>query len=415
MSNTDILDRPDPRAALDAFSRSDERSNAVATTAPPFSAPAERIVGAQAVAVHRDETRVLGKLKALAAAAGGEWFYRFPVKNNREGRTDWVEGPSIKLANDLAREFGNCGVDTRVQDLGDAWLIYARFTDYETGFDMVRPFQQRKSQRSMKGDNDRALDIALQIGVSKAIRNVVVNALQTYADYAFEEARNSLVNRIGAELPKYREATARRLADHVDIKRVEAVIGRSAGEWLAPDVARVIAMMKAVTDGMASLDETFPPLAAATAGDKAAPEEKGKASVDQFAAGDEGEKQGAKPKAKKSESAKAAVTAPQAADADEAGAPGSIGEPPPNETVDEDTRQEPQQPLAPVMKTAGQYMGWVRSRIAEADDADGLEAWFRSDEQKQLRSKIGVMSDEVSELAAEVKTKAAMLRQAAED
>jgi hypothetical protein len=38
------------------------------------------------------------------------------------------------------------------------------------------------------------------------------------------------------------------------------VVGRPAAEWLAPDIARVIAMMAAVVDGMAALDETFPPL-----------------------------------------------------------------------------------------------------------------------------------------------------------
>ena len=57
--------------------------------------------------------------------------------------------------------------------MGDAWIIYARLMDLETGFAMTRPFQQRKGQKAMKTDDARALDIALQIGVSKAIRNVV--------------------------------------------------------------------------------------------------------------------------------------------------------------------------------------------------------------------------------------------------
>ena len=77
--------------------------------------------------------------------------------------------------------------------MGDAWIIYARLMDLETGFAMTRPFQQRKGQKAMKTDDARALDIALQIGVSKAIRNVVCNGLQTFADFAFEEARDALV------------------------------------------------------------------------------------------------------------------------------------------------------------------------------------------------------------------------------
>jgi len=133
-------------------------------------------------------------------------------------------------------------------------------------FSLTRPFQQRKSQRTMgerasAEDADRSRDIAFQIGCSKAIRNVGVNALQTFADYAFEEARGALVGRIGNALPKYRDETVKKIAARgVELKRIEAVVGRSAADWLAPEVAHVIAMMKSVADGMATIDETFPPL-----------------------------------------------------------------------------------------------------------------------------------------------------------
>ena len=265
MAEPDLEDRP---SLLDVFAT-------MSTNPPPTVIPAagllaggagERVVGAQKLAVMRDEPRVLQKLKVLAAAAGDDWYYRWPVKNKRTGKTDWIEGPSIKLANDLARLYGNDEVETRVVDLGDSWLIYARFTDYETGFSLTRPFQQRKSQRTMgerasAEDADRSRDIAFQIGCSKAIRNVVTNALQTFSDFAFEEAKSALVEKIGKDLPKWRDTTVRKLEAKVELKRVEAVLGRSAAQWLAPDVAQVIAMMKSVSDGMATLEETFPPLA----------------------------------------------------------------------------------------------------------------------------------------------------------
>jgi hypothetical protein len=195
----------EPRGSLlDAFARAPQRpaeTKALATTEAAL--PFERAVGAQPVAVRRDQHAVLEKIKVLAAAAGAEWYYRFPVKT-KGGGTEWIEGASIKLANDLAREYGNCDVDTRVTDLGESWLIYARFTDYETGFSMTRPFQQRKGQRGMRTGDDRALDIAFAIGASKAIRNVVVNSLQTFADFAFNEARNALVEKIGKNLDGWR-------------------------------------------------------------------------------------------------------------------------------------------------------------------------------------------------------------------
>lgn len=250
------------RSALDEFAA---RTGGGAIAAPAmqqmFAPPAEAIYGARDVAVRRDERQILLTLKELAAAAGTDWFYRFPVKNKKTGRTEYIEGPSIKLANELARRFGNNNVDCRVQDLGDVWMIYARFHDLETGYSLTRPFQQRKSGSKLGGDDDaRRLDIALQIGASKAIRNVIVNALQVLADYAFEEAKNSLIEKIGRDLDGYRTKTIDRVAELVELNRVEAVIGRAAPDWLAPDIAKIIAMYRAIKDGMASVEETFPPL-----------------------------------------------------------------------------------------------------------------------------------------------------------
>jgi hypothetical protein len=237
----------------------------------PTTGLAERIIGAQQVHVYRDESKILQKLTAIAAAAGTDWFYRFPVKK-KDGGTDWIEGPSIKLANDVARIFGNNVNEIRELDVGDAWVFYARFTDIETGFSMERAYRQRKSQGSLKTkDADRQLDIAYQIGQSKAIRNCIVNSLQIYADYAFEQARNSLVEKIGKDLAGWRDRTLQGLAKMpVEVVRVERVIGRANREWLAPHVAQVIAMMKSVADGMASVDEVFPPIEPAPATSPAA-------------------------------------------------------------------------------------------------------------------------------------------------
>jgi hypothetical protein len=222
---------------------------------------AERIVGAQPVAKERDETKIRQRLKNLAAYAGEDWFYRFPIKQPGGG-TSYIEGPSIKLANNVAREFGNNVTEVRELDVGDAWVFYARFTDIETGFSMERAYRQRKGQTSIKTkDVDRQLDIVYQIGQSKAIRNVLTNALDFYCQYAFEEARNSLVDKIGKDLIGWREKTIKGFAKMaVAIERVERIIGRAAKDWTAPDLAQVIAMARSITDGMATADETFPPI-----------------------------------------------------------------------------------------------------------------------------------------------------------
>lgn len=248
----------------------------------PQSMPAvamDRAFGAQRVAVYRDETRVMEKLRVLAAMMGDDAYYRFPVKT-RGGGTDYIEGISIKGAMAVARHYGNIDVDCRAVDVGDGWLYHARLTDYETGFTLTRPFQQRKSQKTMGNDAERQQDIAFQIGASKAIRNVVANALREFCDFFFEEAKNSIVEKIGRALPQSRSKTAGMLNErNIDVKRAERVVGRALDEWTAPDVAKVVALIKAIADGMTTVADAFP------LGDDAKADEKPKdAALNDFAA-----------------------------------------------------------------------------------------------------------------------------------
>lgn len=305
MSQT--ISREDRAAALDQFANSlpPENSQQLVPGIGHNSAlPA--VFGAQAVAVHRDESRILQKLKVLASAAGDDWYYRFPVQD--KGKTSWIEGPSIKLANDLARLYGNCEVDCRAQDMGNAILFHARFVDLETGFALTRPFQQRKGASKLGGaDAGRRDDITFQIGASKAIRNVVVNALQTFADFAFSEAKEALVDKIGKDIVKWRDRTVERMGAQIDIKRVEAAIGRPSKDWLAGDIARIIAMGKAIADGMATWDETFPQIGAIADQAKAAD-----AALDNFADGEV--KTDAQPSVAPTTGTEAAAAAPVSSD-----------------------------------------------------------------------------------------------------
>jgi hypothetical protein len=222
----------------------------------------DAIITAQKVSVERDLPKVIRNIKTLAAVAGEDWYYRFPVKK-KGGGVDQIEGPTIKCAQNVAREYGNCQVDCRAMDQGTSWMIYARFVDYETGFSLTRPFQADKAKSTMNTkDAGRQQEIAFAIGVSKATRNVITNALETFTNLAFEEAKNNLVEKVGKRLVEYRQRVRDRLKQlDVDEKRAEAQIGRKAEEWLAPDVARVIAELKSVADGMAAADDIWPPLA----------------------------------------------------------------------------------------------------------------------------------------------------------
>lgn len=229
--------------------------------APTSSAVfAEPIIVAQPM--QRNQRRNLpdfmNRMKVMAQMAGEDYRYSFSVKS-KTGGTKTIEGGTIKMANDLVREYGNCMVDVRVIEQSDSHVFYARFIDYETGFCLTRAFRQRKGQKTMKTDEERQADIVFQIGQSKAIRNVVLNALGTFADFTYEEAKNSLVERVGKNLVGWREKIAKGCQQHgYDLKRIEIALAKPIGDWVATDIARVIAELKSVSDGMTTFADLYP-------------------------------------------------------------------------------------------------------------------------------------------------------------
>lgn len=273
MRGADVLEPREREEMMKAFAQPAPAGNDLVPAGGGFAPMAEGvsihdgIITAKRVEVARDDGKVLQKIAQHAAVAGTDWFYRYPVKKKGGGQ-DWITGPSIKCANAVARLYGNDQVDVRVVDAGATWIIYARFVDYETGFSYTRPFQQSKNASRMGGvgpeADARRLDIALQIGASKAIRNVICNALETFTNFAFEEAQKNLVGRVGQNLQKYKAKVKERIEElKVDIKRVEATLGRTYDKWLAPEVAQLIAELQSVNDGMATPDELWPPPAPA--------------------------------------------------------------------------------------------------------------------------------------------------------
>lgn len=411
-----VIERSNP---LDAFAKSaDDEVGTSIVPAGVFAAPAERVFGAQPVAIKRDDGDILKKLKAMAAAAGDDWFYRFPVKakvkDEATGQdkwvTDYIEGPSIKCANNVSRLYGNCDIDTRVFDMGDSYMFYARFMDLETGYSLTRPFRQRKGQKVMKTDAGRQEDIVFQIGASKAIRNVVNNALEFFTNYAANEAKNSIIEKVGKNLPAYRDKVLARLADlKVDIKRVEIVRGRAAKDWLAADVARTIAEIQAINDGMANVDDTYPQIGG-QAEEAATATEAGSngAGLDQFANGDQQQQPEQSSQANAPTGGKPAggeaAPARESPKVQQAGAAEATGNTKPKGGGKKDA--EPQGPAEP--KTDGEYSAYCGAWIDKSTNADEAEAKWKAE--KPLRRSCVITQETFEELETALKGKVAELR-----
>jgi hypothetical protein len=224
------------------------------------------LITAQPVRVARNDAKILQRIDVWAGIAGERWFYRYPVKNRRTGRVDYIEGPSVKATNAVARLFGNCSIESRTVAL-DAKrdICYSRFGDLETGFSITKGQIVPRTATLGGEDEERRQQIAHNIGQSKSQRNVTEAALGDFAQRAFLSAKASIVDKIGKNIEKARVRIVELLNELGQEKgitgvvaRVEYVKARKVSEWLAPDIAGIHGEIEFIADGMASIDETWP-------------------------------------------------------------------------------------------------------------------------------------------------------------
>lgn len=220
-----------------------------------------QIVVAQRVPIKRDMTRILSDVSQAAAVAFDDWFYKWPTKN-KDGSTGTVKGPTIKCAMAVANMWGNCRIEAfPAHETQSHWVFLARFVDYERGVTITRTFQQRKAQgQGGRMEADRAMDIAFQIGQSKAMRNVVVGALGLIIDRAVEEAESSIYGWVEKK-PDIADRKITEMAKTVgmaDLKRLDRAVGRVRDKWSTADKVDLLSRLRSVQEGMAALDDAFP-------------------------------------------------------------------------------------------------------------------------------------------------------------
>lgn len=216
------------------------------------------VISAQRVDVKRDIAAIMNNIKASASVMGEKYYYHWETKN-RDGSRGKVEGGTVKLALDIARLYGNCQVDCRAEDTGTHIEFHARFVDVESGFSLTRPFRQRKDQNTGMKDKGRAEDIVLQIGASKAIRNVILNSLPTLAEFAMQEAKKGLLARVAKNPEGARNSILETIKEiGVPLVRVEKIIGRQSKNWTNQDLAKLYVQVESIRDNHATIDDIFP-------------------------------------------------------------------------------------------------------------------------------------------------------------
>jgi hypothetical protein len=202
---------------------------------------------------------VILKCEEEAAIAGDEFYYSW-----KQGK-EIVEGLTVGAAQAIARNWGNCAVDVRIQETSTSYLIYAAFIDLETGFNLVRPFRQNKQSPKKRDGSDiytgeRGKDIIFQIGTSKATRNVVLNAVPKWlATKVMSKAKDNVKGKLEAMgIPKATEKIIKKAeALGIPEERIETAFGKKHS-WDIEKLVLLMGALRSIEDGFETLDSIFP-------------------------------------------------------------------------------------------------------------------------------------------------------------
>ena len=215
----------------------------------------------QAIVIQRPRDRnvIIRACEEEAAIAGEEFYYSWTVKAKDGPKL--VEGLSVGGALAASRNWGNCAIPCKVDETDTHYIFTASFIDFETGFNLQRVFKQRKEQNIGMRDTARADDITFQIGQSKAIRNVALNAMPSWlTKKMLDKAKEEVIAKITKMgLPVAQKKALEFFAKHgISVDRVEKKMYKKHNHWTAEDLAIIQGAMNSLVNGQESAESLFP-------------------------------------------------------------------------------------------------------------------------------------------------------------
>jgi hypothetical protein len=193
-----------------------------------------------------------------AARAGDEFYYSWSQGGSI------VEGNTVGAALMMVRNWGNCAIDVKVSETPSGYVFYGAFIDLETGFNLVRPYKMSKqSPKNKQGreiySGERGRDIIFQIGASKAIRNVTLNALPKWlSEKVREVAKTNVIGQVETMGKEKAIGKLIKRAESLKIAwdRIESNYGKKES-WDTDKIVAVMGAIRSVEDGIESMDEVF--------------------------------------------------------------------------------------------------------------------------------------------------------------
>lgn len=189
-------------------------------------------------------------------------FFRFP----RSGTT--VSGPSVHLARELARCWGNVQyglIELRRDDIGKYSEMQAWAWDVQTNTRSSSTFVV-PHKRDKKGGPETLVDMrdVYENNANQGARRLREAIFSILPPWFTEEAKELCHQTMQAGASD--KPIAQRIADAIKmfddagvrVDRLEARLGRPRGEWTAHDLAQLVVSYKSLQQGTVTVDEEFP-------------------------------------------------------------------------------------------------------------------------------------------------------------
>jgi hypothetical protein len=221
-------------------------------------------------------------------------FYKFP----RGGQT--VEGGSIRLAQEAARVWGNIRYGFFItEDTEDSRAILGWAWDLETNNRVSYPdyFKKMLQRKDTNGNthwvvaDERDLRELTNRRGAILIRNAIFSLLPRHTlDEALSRCQETVSDETKPEFAKRVATMLKAFQDKgVSQKQIEQKVGRPLKRWSRDDIIDLRGIFAALSDGICSKEEVFPPAKAKLAKKAPAEVKPGLSIDDAVLAGDQSE------------------------------------------------------------------------------------------------------------------------------
>lgn len=262
----------------------------VLPAAPPVAGPAVQVARSVSQATTVEQSRAIAEVQGAIVVAqqvprslpraiermeeacrqlpmAERAFFRFP----RGGKN--VTGPTVHLARELARCFGNVqyGITELDRNVADGYSeMKADAWDVETNVRAFSTFRNphRRDKRDVVGgelitDNRDIYELNANMGARRVREMIFAILPRWYTDTAQDLCKDTIAKKAGGEAP-----LAQRIAAQVEwwrgrygvtVAQLEAKLDRKQSEWTPFDLADLAIVGRSLSQGETKKEDEFPP------------------------------------------------------------------------------------------------------------------------------------------------------------